>query len=220
MSAPPAIVCADLHAEPAWHGLNLVVQPGECAVVAGNGRGKFRLLQLLLGQAKRQFGRLEVLGQDPSALSRRQLNRLRTQCVLAPHNGAVVANMSIWDNVALPLRYHGLCPESEARDRVDAALSALELAAIGSQRPAVLVPEQQRLVSIARLVAQRLHVMLVQDPYEGLDEGMADRVHAQLTERVQAWAACLLTTQVSGVDRAYDGRIADLVGSHVIHHTE
>ena len=50
MSASPAIVCADLHAEPAWHGLNLVVQPGECAVVAGNGRGKFRLLQLLLGE--------------------------------------------------------------------------------------------------------------------------------------------------------------------------
>ena len=222
MSADLALLCEGLHAgnPPVWVDLNLRLERGQALVVAGGGRGKFMLFQIVLGQVPYSRGTLRTLGQDPQALSHHERLRLRSRCMLAPHNGALIANLSIADNVALPLRYHGLCPEEEVSQRVAEALDASGMGAYAQQRPATLSPEQRRIVGVARVAAVRPELILVQDPDEGLDDAAATRVHHLLQGCLNEGSSALLTTQLTRVEHAYDGRLSELCGSRILDHNE
>lgn len=203
---------------PALEKLDLELGSGEAAVVAGSGRGKFLLFRLVLGLAQRRGGELQVLGSDPQELSRQEALRLRARCGLAPHAGAVISNLSIRANVALPLQYHDTCSDSEINSRVDDALDRLGMARFTNARPAALTLEQQRVVGVARILALRPDVLLLQDPFEGLDEATADRVFEGVQTLLKEGSVALFTTQLTGVDRAYDGKLAHLCGSRIHYH--
>jgi len=194
-----------------------MLEVGEAAVCAAPRSAQLRLLHGILGLHPPIGGALEVLGTDPAGLPPASLRRLRSSCAFAPHTGAVIANLSIRENVALPLRYHSLCDEPELDERTETALALLELSDVADARPAVLPPERRRRVGLARVLAQRARLNLIQDPYEGLPGGLVDRVHAALVARFEDGASCLLTTAVSDTETAYAGRIAALCGDRRVH---
>lgn len=197
MSRVAALYCASLCFADDVGPVDLRLELGEAAVYTAPRSAQLRLLHGILGLYPRIGGALEVLGTDPAGLAPASLRGLRAACAFAPATGAVIANLSIRENVALPLRYHSLCDDSELDERTETALALLELSDVADARPAVLPPERRRRVGLARVFAQRARLNLIQDPYEGLPAGLVDRVHGALVARVEDGASCLLTTAVS-----------------------
>ncbi len=186
---------------------SLVLEAGDTVVLSG-GVGKFSLLKLALGLGQMGAGSVRTLGQDPFALSATELGLLRARCALVPHTGALISNLSVAANGTLPLQYHGLCSDREAEERVVQALVSLEIDHLAGLRPASLTYAEQRLAALARAVATRPDILLIQDPFEGLEESMRPRVDAQLRQLATAGCASLIATPVLSLDTAYDGRLA------------
>ncbi|MCU0612945.1 MAG: ATP-binding cassette domain-containing protein [Candidatus Eisenbacteria bacterium] len=161
--------------------VNLAVSPGDSiAVIGGSNSGKSTLLRVLAGLVRPARG--EVLFKGNPVRSWDPLG------VPWPHGIGYVSqllglrsNMSVLDNVMLPLRYHGHLPELRIRERATTLL--MRLGVIESNvRPAALAPGEAELVALARALAHEPSVLLFDNPSAVLDVDSADRVTDLLRE--------------------------------------
>lgn len=196
---------------------SLRVDPAQIVVLSG-GIGKFLVFRMALGMLAPSSGSIRTLGLDPGRLGRLELAELRARCALVPHSGALVSNLSVRDNVALPLRYHDRAPAGGVARAVEEALGALDLAHFAELRPAALTYPERRLAGLARARASRPELLLLQDPYEGLELSLRERVSALLEAMVADGCAILITTPVIELDRTHDGRLAARPGLRVVRH--
>jgi phospholipid/cholesterol/gamma-HCH transport system ATP-binding protein len=119
------------------------------AIMGGSGCGKTTLLRLIGGQLRPSHGTLKVAGADVGTMTQKDLYDLRRRMGMLFQFGALFTDLSVYDNVAFPLREHTRLPESAIRDLV-----LLKLEAVGLRGAAQLMPAE---------------LILFDEPFTGLD---------------------------------------------------
>jgi phospholipid/cholesterol/gamma-HCH transport system ATP-binding protein len=151
-------------------GLNVRVRRGKITAVMGpSGTGKTTLLRLIMGQSVAQSGLVRVFGEDVARLERAELYRLRQRVGLLFQNGALLTDLSVFENVAFPLREHTALPEPVLRELVLMKLQAVGLRGAAQLMPAELSGGMARRVALARAIVMDPEVLIYDEPFVGLD---------------------------------------------------
>ncbi len=146
------------------------VQKGEClGLVGGSGIGKSVILRSLIGLEKGDSGEIWIEGEEISKLKERQLIPIRKKVAYVFQNGALFDSMTVYENLAYPLREHEKLPENEIRRRVKDQLDEFGLGDALKKLPAELSGGMQKRVGLARAMMIRPKVILYDEPTAGLD---------------------------------------------------
>jgi len=155
---------------PIFRNLNLTIQRGHVSAVMGpSGTGKTTLLQLITRQLSPDRGQVIVDGTDIATLSQSELYRLRRRFGVLFQNGALLTDMSVFDNVAFPIREHTRLPERLIRHVVLTKLNSVGLRGAADLMPAQLSGGMARRVALARAVAMDPDILIYDEPFVGLD---------------------------------------------------
>jgi phospholipid/cholesterol/gamma-HCH transport system ATP-binding protein len=139
------------------------------ALMGASGGGKTTVLRLIGGQIRPQSGELLFDGQDVSALDREGLYRIRRRMGMLFQFGALFTDLSVFDNVAFPLREHAGLPESLVRDIVLMKLNAVGLRGARDLMPSQVSGGMARRVALARAIALDPDLVMYDEPFAGLD---------------------------------------------------
>jgi phospholipid/cholesterol/gamma-HCH transport system ATP-binding protein len=153
-----------------FSGLNVRVEAGRITAIMGpSGTGKTTLLRLIMGQVLQQAGCITVFGQDVASLARPELYALRQRVGLLFQNGALLTGMTVFENVAFPVRQHARLPEAVLRELVLMKLQAVGLRGAAELMPSELSGGMARRVALARAIVMDPEVLLYDEPFVGLD---------------------------------------------------
>jgi len=190
-------------------GIDLDIRRGLVTGIMGpSGVGKTTLLKLISGQLRPDAGTVEVEGRDVHRMSRRELFRLRMRMGKLFQSGALLTDLSVFENVAYPLREHTRLPESMIRTLVLMKLEAVGLRGARDLMPAQLSGGMARRVALARAVALDPAMVLYDEPFAGQDPismGVLMTLIRQLND------ACALTSVLVSHDVAETASIADYI---------
>jgi phospholipid/cholesterol/gamma-HCH transport system ATP-binding protein len=151
-------------------GLSMEFPRGKViAIMGGSGSGKTTVLRLIGGQLRAQSGSVTVEGQEVSSLSLDALYRMRRRMGMLFQHGALFTDLSVFDNVAFPLRENTALPEVMIRDLVLLKLHAVGLSNAASLKPAEISGGMARRVALARAVALDPQLIMYDEPFAGLD---------------------------------------------------
>lgn len=146
-----------------------VPRGGVTTVMGPSGSGKTTLLRLIGGQLRPDKGRIWVDGQEVARLSTRRLYALRKRMGMLFQSGALLTDLSVFENVAFPLREHTDLPEDVLQTLVLLKLEAVGLRAARDLDPASLSGGMARRVALARAIALDPDLILYDEPFTGLD---------------------------------------------------
>lgn len=151
-------------------GLDLTIVEGAVTCLVGlSGAGKSTVLRLLNGLRRASSGRVFVDDVDIAGLSWRELVRLRRRIGFAFQFSALFDSLTIYDNVALPLREYGNVSEREIRERVEPLLATVGLEESANVLPAELSGGMLKRAGFARAVIAHPDLVLYDEPTTGLD---------------------------------------------------
>jgi len=150
--------------------IDLDILRGQVVAILGtSGSGKTTLLQLMGGLLKPQRGTIRVCGSDVHSLDAEGLYRMRRQMGVMFQKGGLFSDLTVFDNVAFPIREHTRLPEAVIHDLVLMKLHAVGLRGAQSLMPAELSGGMSRRVALARAVALDPPLMIYDEPFAGLD---------------------------------------------------
>jgi phospholipid/cholesterol/gamma-HCH transport system ATP-binding protein len=157
-------------ARPVLRDVNLSIARGSVVGVMGqSGCGKTTLLRIIAAQFLPTGGTARVLGEVTSALDREGLYAMRRRMGMLFQFGALFTDMSVYENVAFPLREHTALPEDLIHDLVMLKLQAVGLRGAAQLMPAELSGGMARRVALARCIALDPQLILYDEPFTGLD---------------------------------------------------
>jgi phospholipid/cholesterol/gamma-HCH transport system ATP-binding protein len=164
-------VVKGFEAAPVLKGVSLELQKGDTLVVmGGSGSGKTVLLRLIAGLLKPDAGQIRVFDQNVEHLGEEELLPIRRRLGYVFQGAALFDSLSVYENVAYPLREHTRLAEDEIRARVLRFLSLVGLdEAVLGLLPAELSGGMRKRVGIARALVGEPEVMLYDEPTAGLD---------------------------------------------------
>lgn len=150
--------------------LSLNIPRGKVTAIMGpSGIGKTTLLKLIGGQLKPMQGSIWVDGQNVHTLRRKELFALRTKMGMLFQSGALFSDLSVFENVAFPIRAHTRLPEDMIRDIVLMKLHAVGLRGARDLMPAELSGGMTRRVALARTMALDPELIMYDEPFAGQD---------------------------------------------------
>ncbi|MGI9285720.1 MAG: ATP-binding cassette domain-containing protein [Pseudomonadales bacterium] len=182
-------VCFDYRGRKIYHSVDMDIRRGKVTVIFGpSGSGKTTLLRLIGGQVKAGKGTVHVDGRNVAELSRKELLKLRARMGMLFQSGALFTDLSVFENVAFPLRVHTELPESMLRDIVLMKLQAVGLRGASSLMPHELSGGMQRRVALARAIAFDPEMVMYDEPFAGQDpisKGVLVRLIRLLNDSLQ-----------------------------------
>jgi len=153
-----------------FNGLNLRARRGRITAVMGpSGTGKTTLLRLITAQAAATSGKVAVLGQDLGQANKAEIYSLRKRMGMLFQNGALLTDLSVFENVAFPVRENTDLPEPLIRRLVLAKLQAVGLRGAAELMPAELSGGMARRVALARAIVMDPEILIYDEPFVGLD---------------------------------------------------
>ena len=153
-----------------FNGVDIVVKRGKITAIMGpSGSGKTTLLRLIGALLAPNSGVVTVNGNNVHTLTRRALYKQRRKMGLLFQNSALFTHLSVFDNVAFPLREHTHLNKSMLRDIVLMKLEAVGLRGAAQLMPAELSGGMARRVALARTIALDPELMMYDEPFTGQD---------------------------------------------------
>jgi ABC-type transporter Mla maintaining outer membrane lipid asymmetry ATPase subunit MlaF len=155
--------------------MSLEIDRGEIfAIVAHSGSGKSSILKLFLGILTPDSGVVRVDGADISRLSYRELQALRTRIGFVFQDAGLINNLTLYDNVALAVRYHTRLRDEEVDSRVMATLERLKITRHMEKRPAAVSAGVRKRTLFARAMILEPSIMLLDTPFSGASPSECD----------------------------------------------
>ncbi len=166
-----------------FRGLSAGFERGTISVLlGGSGSGKSTLLRLVGGLIRPDAGSILVAGEEVAGCSAETLSRVRRKLGMMFQGGALLDSLSVYDNLALPLRERERLRESDVAERV-----AEQLAAVGLEGTEKLLPGQLsggmiKRAALARALIASPEILLCDEPFSGLDPVTVHRIETLLVE--------------------------------------
>ncbi len=184
--------------------VSLSIAQGEIfALLGSSGCGKSTLLRMLAGFESPTSGRILLGGQDVAKLAPydRPINMMFQSYALFPH-------LDIWENVAFGLKREGL-PKDEIKQRVGEMLDLVQLGAYAKRKPHQLSGGQQQRVALARSLAKRPKLLLLDEPLGALDKKLREQTQFELVNIIEkVGVTCVMVTHDQEEAMTMAGRIA------------
>ena len=206
--------------EPVLKGVNLEVNRGEIMIVIGqSGGGKTVLLKHLLGLLRADAGRIVVAGVDITELRGEALDAVRRRYGVVFQGGALFDSMSVFDNVAFPLRERTALGRAEIAERANAKLEQVGLGGMGEKNPAEISGGMRKRVAIARALVTEPEIVFFDEPTTGLDPVLVNTIHGLIVDLHAkfAFTAVMVSHEIPEIFKIaqrvamlYDGRIVEV----------
>ena len=164
-------------------GINLSIQKGEImSLLGGSGSGKSVLLKELIGLIMPDSGNIFVLGKQVTQMNENALMPLREHVGMLFQGAALFDSLTVFENIAYPLREHLRLTEKDIRERVAEKLKLVGLSGIESKMPAELSGGMKKRVGLARAIATEPDIIMYDEPTTGLDPINARRINELIVE--------------------------------------
>ncbi|MEM8815008.1 MAG: ABC transporter ATP-binding protein [Pseudomonadota bacterium] len=201
-----------------FRGLNINIRRGEVTAIMGpSGTGKTTLLRLITRQLLPDHGTILVDGVDITKLNQADLYRLRQRFGMLFQNGALLTDLSVFENVAFPLREHTRLTNRLIRHIVLTKLHAVGLRGAADMMPRQLSGGMARRVALARAMVKDPEILIYDEPFVGLDPismGVIVRLVRRMNDALGI-SSILVSHDVQEIssvsDRSYlisDGKVA------------
>lgn len=211
-------ICKSFGDNKVLRGVDLAVAPGESLVIlGGSGSGKSVMLKLTIGLLEADGGSISVEGQEVTGYTEAQWMEVRRKITYVFQWGALFDSMTVFDNIAFPLREQRLCDEKEVARRVGEKLEVVGLQGTERLSPADLSGGMRKRVALARAIVAEPRCILYDEPTSGLDPVTADTINS-LIRRLQKMlgvTSVIVTHDIQSMFRVgdrvaflYEGRMA------------
>lgn len=188
-------------------GVDLEIYKGETLVIlGGSGTGKSVLLKLTIGLLEVDSGRILVSGEDVTDCTESEWMPVRNKISYMFQWGALFDSMSVFDNVAFPLREHRACDEDEVERRVMEKLDLVGLASARDVFPADLSGGMRKRAALARSIVLEPQCILYDEPTSGLDPITADTINRLILrmQRLLGVTSVVVTHDIQSMFRVAD----------------
>ncbi len=160
------------------NGANLKVSDKELIAIMGeSGGGKSVLLRHLIGLVKPDRGKVVVEGEDITRVSRKELDKIREKFGVVFQGGALFDSMTVYENIAFPLREKTRLTKGEVREKVEEALEDVGLGGVEHKFPAEISGGMKKRVALARALITEPKIVLFDEPTTGLDPIILHAIH-------------------------------------------
>jgi phospholipid/cholesterol/gamma-HCH transport system ATP-binding protein len=159
-------------------GLNLKISEKEViAVIGRSGEGKSVLLKHLIGLITPDKGNIFIEGVDITTLSSKDLDKIRQRFGVVFQSGALFDSLTVYGNVAFPLREKTKIGKEDLRAKVNRALEVVGLKGMGKKYPAEISGGMKKRVALARALIAEPSIVLFDEPTTGLDPIILHSIH-------------------------------------------
>jgi phospholipid/cholesterol/gamma-HCH transport system ATP-binding protein len=153
-----------------FRGIDISISRGKITAIMGpSGTGKTTLLRLIGGQLHPSLGKILLNGQDVHTLSRLELYKLRQRIGMLFQSGGLFTHLTVFENVAFPLREHTKLSEAMIRNLVLLKLQMVGLRGARNLMPSELSGGMSRRVALARAIALDPELIMYDEPLVGQD---------------------------------------------------
>ncbi len=159
-------------------GVNLSIYEGKTTVVVGaSGQGKSLIIKHILGLVKPDSGKVIVYGKDINKIRKKELREIRANFGVLFQNSALFDSMTVFENVALPLRERTKATEGEIKRIVAEKLDLMELEGSDDKYPAQLSGGMRKRVGLARALVLNPKIVFFDEPTTGLDVALSNEMY-------------------------------------------
>jgi phospholipid/cholesterol/gamma-HCH transport system ATP-binding protein len=199
-------------------GVSLAVRKGETmCIIGGSGAGKSVTLKHIVGLLKPDRGCVKIDGVDVTHPKNGELEEARKKIGFCFQGSALLNSMSVYDNVALPLREHERLAETEVRRRVREKLDLVGLGDAGDKMPSEISGGMKKRAGLARAIIRNPETILYDEPTAGLDPVIASTINDLILDMQKKLGvtSILVTHDMSSAFRVSD-RIAMLLRGRIL----
>jgi len=182
MNNQPMIQLIDVRkrfgAQEVLKGINLSIYEGKTTVIVGeSGQGKSLILKHILGLVKPDSGKVLVYNKDIYKISRKELKDIRADFGVLFQNAALFDSMTVFENIALPLRERTKASEEEITEKVNEMLKLMDLEGSNEKYPAQLSGGMRKRVGLARALVLNPKIVFFDEPTTGLDIAKSNEIY-------------------------------------------
>lgn len=197
-------------------GVNFYVKKGEClGLIGGSGVGKSVILRSLIGLEKPDSGQILIDGVDITPMNERELVSVRRKVAYAFQGGALFDSMTVFENLAYPLREHTAMSETEIADRIHRQLAEFGLQGNEGVHPANLSGGMQKRVGLARAMMMDPEVILYDEPTAGLDPANTRKIQDLILRLKATGVTSILVTHDMPTAFAVCDKLAFLLNGRI-----